>query len=51
MQDIKKDVEQRLAAHAGSAAMSRPGKDWVRGWDDWNRAPGPNGMAAPERKN
>ncbi len=51
MQDIKKDVEQRLAAHAGSAAMSRPGKDWVRGWDDWNRAPGPNAMAAPERKN
>lgn len=50
MQDIKKDVEQRLAAHRDNAAMSQPGKDWVRGWDDWNRAPGPNAMAAPERK-
>ncbi|CAL8466465.1 g6001 [Coccomyxa elongata] len=48
--DIRKDVVRRLAAHRENAAMSRPGKDWVRGWDDWNRAPGPNAMAAPERK-
>lgn len=36
-QDMKQNVEERLAAHRDNAAMSQPGKDWVRGWDDWNR--------------
>ncbi|EIE19846.1 hypothetical protein COCSUDRAFT_67604 [Coccomyxa subellipsoidea C-169] len=48
--DMKHNVEERLAAHRDNAAMSQPGKDWVRGWDDWNSSPGPNAMAAPERK-
>ena len=49
-QEMKEHVEQQLAEHRDNAAMSRPGKEWVRGWDDWNSAPGSNAMRAGERK-
>ena len=36
----------QLEQHMSNQAMTRPGREWVRGWDDWNRAPEP----VPERK-
>ena len=29
----------QLEQHRSNAAMTRPGAEWVRGWDDWNKAP------------
>ena len=49
-QDMKGHVEKQLAEHRDNAAMSRPGKEWVRGWDDWNSSQGPNAARAPDRK-
>ena len=49
-QDMKEHVAKQLAEHRDNAAMSRPGKEWVRGWDDWNSSQGANASRAPERK-
>jgi len=49
-QEIQEHVAKQLDEHRDNAAMSRPGKEWVRGWDDWNASQGPNAMSAPEKK-
>ncbi len=49
-QEMKEHVAKQLDEHRDNAAMSQPGKEWVRGWDDWNSAQGPNAMRAGERK-
>ncbi|CAK0785068.1 hypothetical protein CVIRNUC_008274 [Coccomyxa viridis] len=48
--EMKEHVAKQLDEHRDNAAMSQPGKEWVRGWDDWNSAQGPNAMRAGERK-
>ncbi len=50
MQDMREHVAKQLNEHRDNAAMSRPGKEWVRGWDDWNASQGPNAVSASERK-
>ena len=50
VQDMKEHVAKQLDEHRDNAAMSQPGKEWVRGWDDWNSSQGCNTMRAPERK-
>jgi hypothetical protein len=49
-QEMREHVAEQLDEHRDNAAMSRPGKEWVRGWDDWNASQGPNAVSAPERK-
>ncbi|CAL5229089.1 g12347 [Coccomyxa viridis] len=48
--DMQEHVAKQLNEHRDNAAMSQPGKEWVRGWDDWNSSQGSNAMRAPERK-
>ena len=50
LQDMQEHVAKQLNEHRDNAAMSQPGKEWVRGWDDWNSSQGSNAMRAPERK-
>lgn len=49
-QDMKEHVAKQLDEHRDNAAISQPGKEWVRGWDDWNSSQGSNAARAPERK-
>ena len=49
-QEMKEHVAKQLDEHRDNAAMSQPGKEWVRGWDDWNSSQGSNAMRAGERK-
>jgi hypothetical protein len=38
-QELREHVHGQLAAHCAPGAASVPGKAWVRGWDDSQKAP------------
>ncbi len=38
MQALFKDVSLQLRDHIDQTARAPEGKEWVRGWDDWNKA-------------
>jgi hypothetical protein len=42
-QALKAHVDRQLADNLHHAAAAVAGKDWVRGWDDPNRAPAAGG--------
>ena len=37
-QALAKDVSLQLQDHIDQTARAPQGKEWVRGWDDWNKA-------------
>lgn len=37
-QALAKDVSLQLRDHIDQTARAPQGKEWVRGWDDWNKA-------------
>lgn len=39
-QALVKDVATQLRDHVDRTARAPEGKEWVRGWDDWNKASG-----------
>ena len=38
LQALVKDVSLQLREHIDQSARAPEGKEWVRGWDDWNKA-------------
>ncbi len=38
VQALFKDVSLQLRDHIDQTARAPEGKEWVRGWDDWNKA-------------
>ena len=38
LQALLKDVSLQLRDHIDQSARAPEGKEWVRGWDDWNKA-------------
>ena len=39
MQEVKKDIGSQLRGIGDSPAKTQPGREWLRGWDDWKKEP------------
>ena len=42
-QALHASVDTQLQETVQDSAQTRPGKEWVRGWDDWKRGKQPDG--------